>query len=117
MAALNDAMTDATTEPVKTWKPGTEETSDSYNMEDIKKTFEKDFCDEIEDCNKYHKMAQAAKALGKEELAEGLMDVAYDEYTHAKFIHMMLSEWSCEIPEKSLMKWHALKERAEHIFR
>lgn len=86
-------------------------------FEKLKKIFKEDFCDEIKDSNKYMDMAMFAEQMGNEKLAKGLMEMSHDEYTHAKFIHYNLVNWGCEIPSDSLMKWHDLKERIEHMFR
>lgn len=94
-----------------------EKSSHEYTMEDIKKAFKEDFCDEIDDSNKYCDMAHAAEMAGREELAKGLYEMSYDEYTHAKFIHDNLIDWGYEIPEKEMMKWHELKERIHRKFR
>ena len=91
--------------------------SHEMSMMDIKNTFKEDFCDEINDCNKYCDMAMAAEREGNEHLEKGLYAMAHDEYTHAKFIHDMLVDWGCEIPEKEMMKWHELKERVHRKFR
>lgn len=89
----------------------------SYTMEDIKKVFVEDFCDEMDDCNKYMDMAHAAQMEGHEELARGLYAMSHDEYTHAKFIHDHLVDWGYEFPEKEMMKWHELEERVHRKFR
>lgn len=83
----------------------------------IKDSFKEDFMDEIEDSNKYLDMAVAAEEMGHERLAKGLYLMAYDEYTHADFIHDNLVDWGCEIPEKEMMMWHELKERIHRKFR
>lgn len=87
------------------------------SLTDIKDTFKKDFMDEIEDSNKYCNMAHTAEQAGHEELARGLYEMSYEEYTHAKFIHSNLVDWGCEISEKEMMKWHELKERISRKFR
>lgn len=89
----------------------------SYTMKDIKEAFAEDFCDEVEDSNKYCDMAHAAEMEGHEELARGLYEMAHDEYTHAKFIHDNLVDWGYEFSEKESMKWHELKERVHRKFR
>lgn len=86
-------------------------------LETIKNDFKEDFLDEIEDSNKYCDMAMAAEEAGHVKLAKGLYEMAYDEYTHAYFIHNNLVDWGCEIPEKEMMKWHELKERIHRKFR
>lgn len=88
-----------------------------YTMTDIKKAFKEDFCDEMDDSNKYCDMAHAAEMEGHEDLAKGLYLMSYDEYTHAKFIHDNLVDWGYEFPEKESMKWHELKERIHRKFR
>lgn len=86
-------------------------------MADIKEAFKEDFCDEINDSNKYCDMANVAEMAGHEELARGLHEMSYDEYTHAKFIHDNLIDWGCSIPEEEMVKWHELKERIHRKFR
>ena len=90
---------------------------DIKTMEGIKDTFKDDFMDEVHDSNKYLKMAHTAEVMGHEELAEGLYEMAHDEYTHAKFIHLNLVDWGCDIPEKEMMKWHELEEHIARKFR
>lgn len=88
------------------------------SVHDIKETFKKDFIDEVNDSNTYLDMAKAAEGeSSNEHFIKGLYEMAKDEYTHAKFIHEMLVDWGCEIPENELMKWHMLKERVDRVFR
>ena len=87
------------------------------SLSDIQKVFKEDFSDEIHDSNKYCDMAKAAEEAGNLGLAKGLHAMAYDEYTHAKFIHENLVDWGCEIPEKEMMAWQQLKERVARSFR
>lgn len=91
--------------------------SDTMTISDIKDKFKKDFLDEIHDSNTYYKMAITAEMEGHYKLAEGLYEMAYDEYTHAYFIHENLESWNCEISEKEMMMWHELKERVHQKFR
>lgn len=93
------------------------EDSDSMNLTDIRRKFEEDFIDEIEDSNAYCDMATVAEHGGHERLAEGLYAMAYDEFTHASFIHDNLVDWGCSISEKDMMLWHELKERIHRKFR
>lgn len=95
----------------------TNHSTHEMTIHDIKDTFKKDFEEEIHDSNKYCNMADAAEAAGNEELAHYLCEMAYDEFTHAKFIHTMLVDWGYDIPEKTRMEWYELKERAERKFR
>lgn len=89
----------------------------TYTMDDIKKAFAEDFCDEVEDSNRYCDMAHAAETAGHKELAHGLYEMSHDEFTHAKFIHDNLVDWGYEFSEKESMKWHELKERIQRKFR
>lgn len=82
----------------------------------IKSTFKEDFSDEIDDCNKYIDLSKKAKEHGRNDLANDLSLIAWDEYTHAKCLHMWLVEWGCDINEKDLIKWHELKDRVERFF-
>lgn len=82
----------------------------------IKNAFKEDFEDEIDDCNKYCDMATRASQNGYEELAQGLSMIAWDEYTHARFIHEHLADWGCVISETETTKWEMLKERIYRKF-
>lgn len=104
--SAGEGLTNATS-----WK------AEDMSMGDIKKVFKEDFTDEVNDANKYCDMAHTAEMMGHGELANGLHAIAYDEYTHAKFIHDNLIDWGVEISETDMMKWHELKERIHRKFR
>lgn len=82
----------------------------------IKREFQEDFLDEIEDCNKYLDMAAEAEAAKMDQLTQGLYAIAWDEYTHARFIHGYLVDWGFTIPDNELLKWHELRERVDRKF-
>ncbi len=82
----------------------------------IQEEFQNDFLDEIEDCNKYLDMAKDAENLKHDQLVQGLYAIAWDEYTHARFIHAYLVDWGFTIPDNELLKWHELRERVDRKF-
>lgn len=92
------------------------ESHHEMSISDIKDKFKKDFSDEINDANTYCDMGTAAEMEGQHDLADGLYEMAHDEYTHAYFIHANLLDWGCEIPEKERMMWQELKERFDRKF-
>lgn len=117
--ALSGMDTTTTTEMTGEMKKEHHEHKTHYEMTmaDVKCAFKKDFTDEILDASTYCRMAKVAEEAGDETLARGLYEMAYDEYTHAKFIHDNLVDWGCEISENDMIRWHEVKERLERMFR
>lgn len=88
--------------------------------EDMKKFYHEmmeDFPDEINDANKYLDFARMAKKHGDEEIAEGLIEIAKDEYTHAHFIREILIDEGLEMKPGVNEAFEMLKKRVERIFR
>ena len=73
--------------------------------------------EELEDGCEYMREAEEADSMGKSYYAEGLRRIAYDEYTHAKFIRDYLitkgvyhdSEHHAKLEEH----WHKLRGKLE----
>ena len=55
--------------------------------------------------------------MGSDDLADGLFEMAYDEYTHAQFIHETITEQGITVPETITKKWTELDEKMEAEFR
>lgn len=70
---------------------------------DIKTILYKKLMEEISDSNKYMDMYQDAVAKGcpDEFYKKGIIELAYEEYTHAKFFDMMLKKYGFYIDDKS----------------
>lgn len=85
-------------------------------LEDISKKLHGDFNDEIQDANTYLNMAKCAQRMEHHDLAHYLCEMAKDEYSHAKFIHMYLVENGIDIDEEDKADWHELEERFPHEF-
>lgn len=89
---------------------------ESVKKEDITKDILNHFSSEIEDANNYYAMMENAEKMNDVDLAFGLQEMAYEEYTHAKFIKMVLDEYHLEIPDDICEKWKALEEKMEAEF-
>lgn len=76
-----------------------------------------DFPDEVHDSNAYLDMAKSAKEMHHYELAKGLYEMGFDEFTHANFIHEVLVEHGVEIPYEQKEEWKSLEERIHRLFR
>ena len=48
--------------------------------------------EELEDVMEYHRRSEEAREAGHEEVAEWLMRIAKDEYSHAKYLHEHLKK-------------------------
>lgn len=85
--------------------------------DEIVKAMFDNFLEEIEDSEKYAQMGECAKKMGSDDLADGLFEMAYDEYTHAQFIHETITEQGITVPETIAKKWTELDEKMEAEFR
>lgn len=72
------------------------------------KKMEPAFPEEMQSARKYLQMAKEADAAGEEDLAEGLMEMAHDEYTHAQFMYSEMCEEGHEICEAHKKMWEEL---------
>lgn len=77
----------------------------------LQKSLKKELCDVL----RYHKMAEMAEAEGHRELAEGLKEICYDEYTHASFIRTNLHHYDRD-PEKSDSEISSMWHKVSHLF-
>lgn len=84
--------------------------------DEIVKAMFDNFLEEIESSEKYAQMGECAKKMNDADLADGLFEMAYDEYTHAEFIHDTIEEQGITIPETIKEKWMALDEKMEAEF-
>jgi rubrerythrin len=58
-----------------------------------------DFCDELEDSEKYAEMSLSCKMKGDMNGAYGFWEMAKDEYTHARFLRDRMIEEGVYHPE------------------
>lgn len=86
------------------------------SLGEITDDLHEDFCDEIEDANKYMDMANSAASMCHYDLADTLCAMAKDEFSHAKFIHCFLKSSGVEIPDEVCKKWEELEQRFRRIF-
>lgn len=84
-------------------------------IEDITKKFSEGLMGEIKGADEYLTMAQAAELLGANGLAKGLYSMAYDEFTHARFIHEMLVKHGIPVMIDTKARFSELKNRIENI--
>ena len=76
-----------------------------------------DMKDEMEVSNKYLDYAIAFEKEGHEWLAEKFMEMAYEEFTHAKFQKHVLIDKGYTICDENTTMYHALKQRLMTLFR
>lgn len=86
-------------------------------IEDVTSKFKEDFLDEITDANTYFDMAKAMEHEGRTSVANGLYEMAKDEYTHAEFIRKHLIDNGVYIPTDQMNMFEALDERICRKFR
>lgn len=70
--------------------------------------------DEVLGAQKYLEMSEDFEKCGNEAAATGFAEAAYDEFTHAHFMHVMLEEHCVDIPselECSLEKLHEMFDK------
>lgn len=76
-----------------------------------------DMMDELEICNKYLDYTECLHANGHEELCGKFAEMAYEEYTHAKFQRMVLLDSGYSLNDESEMMFRETKKRMEMLFR
>lgn len=86
------------------------------SMEELIEKMEKSFKKELCDVMRYCKMAECAEAEGLKELADGLYEMCYEEYTHATFLKTSLKRFGRD-PEKTdsdvAKLWHKVSQKYE----
>lgn len=75
-----------------------------------------DLMDEIEVSNKYLDYACALMEDNQEELASQVSEMAYEEYTHARFQKHVLKEHGIAVDPEVLGAYSELKKRLEDLF-
>lgn len=80
------------------------------------KKMETAFPEEMQDARKYFEMAKDADAAGEDDLAEGFMEMAHDEYTHAQFIYEELTDAGHPIGEAHKKMWDELDSMMGKMF-
>lgn len=86
----------------------------SMTKEDVMKHMLTKLTEEIEDAEGYFTMYKYASENGDEyDLAEGLMEIFKDEYSHAAYIKMKIEEMGGMIPADVHTKIHELDEHME----
>lgn len=87
-------------------------TEDKKDVRDLKMIFHKNLVEEINDSNKYLDMHQENIMAGcdDEVLNNGLLELAYEEFTHARFFNAMLKKYGFTFDTKDFTE---LKMRIE----
>lgn len=80
------------------------------------KKMETAFPEEMQDARKYFEMAKEADAAGEEDLAEGFMEMAHDEYTHAQFIYNEMMDEHHPIVDAYKKMWEELDSMMVNLF-
>lgn len=84
--------------------------------EEITKHLQEKFAGEVHGADGYLNMAEAAERMGKYELAEGLYEMAKDEYSHADFIADTMKEHGVAASKEEWEAFEALTERIKPLF-
>lgn len=95
----------------RTLKRPHQEVDQSELFEKLNKSLKKELCDVL----RYCKMAESAEVEGHVELAEGLKEICYEEYTHASFIRAHLHRLGIE-PEKHDSEVANMWHKVSHMF-
>lgn len=74
------------------------------------------FMEEITSACGYLDMAENAEKMGRLDLAEGLCEMAKDEYTHAAFIESVMNDEHITMTDDEKKKYSDLERRIECFF-
>lgn len=85
--------------------------------DEVVKAMHSKLSEEIADAEKYCAMSECMESMGFHDTADGMDEMAYDEYTHAMFIHQTLQEEGVTIPDDLEKKFQALQDKMEDEFR
>lgn len=86
----------------------------AFNLNDHLMTHLKN---EIEGFNNYVAMAEIAEEKGEDDLCEYLMEMAEDEYSHARFIYKYAKERCCSISDECKEKYKCMESKYMSFFR
>lgn len=76
-----------------------------------------DLMDELEECRKYFRYAESLRDSGHPELASQVSQMAYEEFTHAKFQKMVLDRAGYPVDMETLDMYHKVESRMKGMFR
>lgn len=99
---------------VKSWDKS--KSKKVMTMDEVADHLADDFEDEIHDSKKYLCMAKVADHAGNSHDSHYLMEMAKDEYTHARFIRDFMEEHDMEVPEDQLEQFEKLEKEIEKFF-
>lgn len=80
------------------------------------KKMESAFPSEVQDCKKYMDLAKQAETEGEDDLAEGFMEMAQDEYTHAQFIYQEITSEDRFVSDAHKQMWDELEKMMGGMF-
>ena len=90
----------------------------TWTCKDILHKFQTHDCDdEMRVSNKYLDYAVVLEREGKDCLARRVFEMAYEEYTHAKFQLMVLDDAGCTVSDELRCMFSNLEQRIETLFR
>ena len=90
----------------------------AMTYKDILHKFKTHDCDdEMRVSNKYLDYAVALEREGEDCLARRVFEMAYEEYTHAKFQLMVLDDGGCMVSDELRCMFSNLEQRIETLFR
>jgi rubrerythrin len=82
-------------------------------MDDLVKAMLTDLPEEIADCKKYLELAEKARDGGMEIEAHYLDMMAYDEFTHARFLLGTLDSLGAEVADEVRGRYARVKEQVQ----
>lgn len=85
-------------------------------MKDVACGLSNDFGDEIADSKKYLRMAKIAEDARLYSDSHYLLEMARDEYTHARFIHRFMDKYGMCIPEDLEERYKWLEDEISKFF-
>lgn len=86
------------------------------SLAEITDKLHEEFEDEIEGANEYLNMANSAASMGHMDLADTLLAMAKDEFSHARFIHCFMKESGVHVSDEVHEDWKELENRFHKVF-
>lgn len=98
--------------------PGPKMENPNMNFEEVLKRMDShDLKDEMEVSNKYLDYAVTAEHCGKDCIARRIYEMAYEEYTHARFQMELLIDCGWTIDDECRVMYEKLEHRLHTLFR
>lgn len=83
--------------------------------DEVVKAMHAKLSEEIADAEKYMAMSECMEKMEYHDTADGMSEMALDEFTHAQFIHDTLEEEGVTIPDDLEKKYNDLSEKMDEF--